>query len=1229
MRPIKVKKRDGAAVEYDREKIVNAVAKAIDASGKEHRNIPEQVAVRVEEDIEKLGVDEIDVEQIQDMVESTLIKQGHDTTAKKYILYREERNRVRECKSDIMKVMYNLTFGSQEAAAIKRENANIDTDTSMGTMLKYGTEVAKRFNLEHIFSADISDAHRNGDIHIHDLDFAALTETCVTGDTLLTIRDDNTQEIRTVPASIFDKLLSSYMNDEVVYMDKVGLKLSILSSNGEFTKLINCVRHPRSATPITHVETEYSDFTSTPEHKVPVEKEGKDEYLEASKLSVCDRLHANRLLFPCNKYSLSLFESRELRDLFFSSETCLVDEKEAQSRLSRYLGEVDNTYLNIKEGDTAFHIKTMIEEAFKADTKNDSGLFNGDNPIQVYSRRYPEGKLPVNIEMSKHLGAIIGLLTSLMESDYYMYNSDVGEICIQSIPIALAKDIKICGDGVTYGSCVEIKRQYKGHNTNVYIKGILADLLLTSPILMPKYTQKPWTAEVSSWWASASCDFFGGLLWGLRKASSFVYEGETESVLPEGAVRIYSNNKEVFLRNLQKVLSVNGVNLAIKQNFDYYYLDSTNSRVQLTSLSSLPVLNFQTTLDYSIKETQSISAIHHLSNFKGYVYDFETENHHFMANGILVHNCCQIDLEKLFNNGFNTGHGALRTPTSIASYAALACIAIQSNQNDQHGGQSIPAFDYYMAPGVAKSYIKEIIKTSYILNPLGDNEGLKAELKELQKKHRLVLDRTDEIAKIIAKHYPTFNEKTIEHIMDTALSYTTEATHQAMEALLHNLNTMQSRAGSQTPFSSINYGTDTSVEGRMVMGQLLLATEEGLGAGETAIFPIQIFKLKSGVSFNPGDTNYDLFKLACRVSAKRLFPNFSNLDAPFNAKFYVPGNINTEATYMGCRTRVMDNVYDETQKVSISRGNLSFTSINLPRLGILADHDLDKFYELLDVQMDIVHRQLLERFEYQRKRKFINYPFLMGQGVWLGSDNIEVDHTGGDISEILKHGTLTVGFIGLAETLIAMLGRHHGESAEAWDIGYNIIKHMRELTDQWSEAEKMNYSLIATPAEGLSSRFVRIDKKKFGTIPGVTDKDYYTNSFHIPVYYSIRAMKKIDLEAPFHELCNGGHITYVELDGDPTKNLAAFEKVVRYMHDRGIGYGAVNHRVDRDPICGYVGVIDDVCPRCGRRDGEPMSEEMWMKLNRLYHLGSTSTCGACGNEDEEADRVPNEIVGLD
>ncbi|MBQ9996412.1 MAG: anaerobic ribonucleoside triphosphate reductase, partial [Clostridia bacterium] len=441
------------------------------------------------------------------------------------------------------------------------------------------------------------------------------------------------------------------------------------------------------------------------------------------------------------------------------------------------------------------------------------------------------------------------------------------------------------------------------------------------------------------------------------------------------------------------------------------------------------------------------------------------------------------------------------------------------------------------------------------------------------------------------------------------------STYQAMEALIHNLNTMHSRAGAQVSFSSLNYGTDTSPEGRLVIRSILEATEAGLGNGETPIFPIQIFKVKEGVNYNPTDPNYDLFKLSFRVSAKRLFPNYSFLDAPYNAQYYREGRPETEIAYMGCRTRVVGNHYDPEREIVTGRGNLSFTSVNLPRLAINAQGNVDRFFEDLERCVGLVVEQLLERFKIQSAKTVRNYPFLMGEGVWLDSEKLGIDDP---VGEVLKHGTLTVGFIGLAEALVALTGKHHGESASSQALGLEIVGFMRKLTDEATMKYGLNFSLIGTPAEGLSGRFVRIDKKKYGIIPGVTERDYYTNSFHVPVYYNISAAEKIRLEAPYHNLTNGGHITYVEVDGDPTSNLDAFERIVRRMHDSGIGYGAINHPVDHDPICGYTGIIGNKCPGCGREEGNIPFE----RIRRItgYLVGTLDSFNNA-KRAEEHDRV--------
>ena len=606
---------------------------------------------------------------------------------------------------------------------------------------------------------------------------------------------------------------------------------------------------------------------------------------------------------------------------------------------------------------------------------------------------------------------------------------------------------------------------------------------------------------------------------------------------------------------------------------------------------------------------------------------------HDMDFYTLTTTCCQIDLRRLFKGGFSTGHGVLREPNDIASYSALACIAIQSNQNDQHGGQSICDFDYGLALGVQKTfkrlYKKHLFEALSLLtdveNPKETAETIIGRVEgETGKCASLVMDATFEgaiqqelidlgIEEAVAKRILGYAES-------SAKADTDRTTFQAMEALVHNLNTMHSRAGAQTPFSSINYGMDTSAEGRMVIKNILLATEEGLGSGETPIFPVQIFRVKEGVNYNPGDPNYDLFKLAMRCSAKRLFPNFSFVDAPFNLQYY-KGTPETEISYMGCRTRVMGNVYDPSREITTGRGNLSFTSINLPRLAIRSKGDRDLFFDLLDAKLALVVGQLDERFKIQASKHVYNAPFLMGQGVWIDSEKLSMNDTQ---EEVLKHGTLTVGFIGLAEALVALTGSHHGQDPESQKLGLEIVGHMRGYLDRLSQERKMNYSLIATPAEGLSGRFVRMDRERYGSIPGVTDRDYYTNGFHVPVYYDINAFDKISLEAPYHALTNGGHISYVELDGDPTNNLEAFESIIRHMKESGIGYGSVNHPVDRDPVCGYTGIIGEVCPRCGRREGEGVPLSKLQKLG-LYKNYNSTTIGYHGDPAEEADRQPNTL----
>lgn len=675
---------------------------------------------------------------------------------------------------------------------------------------------------------------------------------------------------------------------------------------------------------------------------------------------------------------------------------------------------------------------------------------------------------------------------------------------------------------------------------------------------------------------------------------------------------------------IEKVLIQEGMASEAK-NFILYRQNRTNVRNYNTDLTKIyRDLTSKSTADMDLKrENANIDANAPMGlmlrfgseGSKDYVRRYVLRPEHSIAHSrgdihihdldfyMLTINCCQIGLKDLFKRGFSTGHGFLREPQSIQSAAALCCIAIQSNQNDMHGGQSIPLFEYDLAPYVAISYSKHLCKVICIClrNDEADVSEVKEYCKELYDKYDTCL--SDEVQSLIKakvlevlKKYDTDEldvTKNVDYIMSEATKLTERETYQAMEALIHNLNSMQSRAGAQVPFSSINYGTGTQPEHRMIMKNVLLATDAGLGGGETPIFPVQIFKVKDGINTKKGDPNYDLFELACKVSAKRLFPNFSFLDAPYNAQYYKPGHPETEVALMGCRTRVVSNYYDKTKEIIPGRGNLSFTTINLPRLAIEAHGSISKFFESLDKMIYMVFDQLMDRFEIIAKKQVLNYPFLMGQGVWVDSDRLNPEDT---IEDVIKNGTMSVGFIGLAECLVALIGKHHGESKEAYDLGYKIIKHMRDLTDKHTVDTGLNFSLFSTPAEGLSGRFVKIDKRLYGSIPGVTDREYYTNSFHVPVYYEISAADKIKTEGPFHALCNAGSISYIEMDGDLTKNVEAFKNVILYMKECGVGYGSINHPVDRCPVCNYVGIIGDVCPRCGRKDGEGVSIERLRKL---------------------------------
>lgn len=549
-------------------------------------------------------------------------------------------------------------------------------------------------------------------------------------------------------------------------------------------------------------------------------------------------------------------------------------------------------------------------------------------------------------------------------------------------------------------------------------------------------------------------------------------------------------------------------------------------------------------------------------------------------------NCCHIGLKDLFKRGFSTGHGHIRTPQSIQTASALAAIVIQSNQNDMFGGQSLPTLEYDLAPYVVKTFIKRLYECIELaLGTEFENEKIKNKCFSIYNKQNTLIGRIDELKSYLKT---LLGDKT-DYVVNKAIQMTDKDVYQSMEAFIHNLNSMNSRAGSQTPFSSVNYGTGTTAEQRMIIKNILLATKSGMGNHETPIFPIQVFKIKEGINTNPGDPNYDLFKLACEVTSKRMYPNYLNIDVPYNLQYYKPGKPETEIATMGCRTRVIGQLGTDEGCV-VNRGNIAFNTINLPRIAfkvLKSTSDVTELYhsfiEMFDCVINESINELLKRVKFLCKKKVYNFPFLMGQKIYKGSEKLDWEDS---IEPALRNGTLSVGFVGLAECLKLLTGKHHGESEYSLKIGLQIIQHLRDRMDNATKETGWNFSCFATPAESTAGKFVKCDQKDFGIVEGVSDRKYYTNSFHVPVYYPITAHEKMEIEGKFHSICNAGAISYVELDGDPSQNVSVIEKLVQYSRKCGIGYFSLNFELDTCPVCGFQGFINsNVCPNCGWIEG--------------------------------------------
>lgn len=1192
MASIDVRKRDGSIEDFDVEKLSDSIMNAALAVGGEDYDLADEIANSILDILESNEIDEISTEDLQSVVEKTLIEGGHAATSKEYILKAADRNRMREMDTALMKSFEEITFKSEEDSEIKRENANIDSSTSMGTMLKYGSEGAKNFNLLYMMSEDIAAAHKNCDIHIHDLDFWALTLTCCQ-----------------IP---LDKLFKNGFNTGHGFLREPGnirtagaLAAIAIQSNqndqhgGQSIPLFDYYLAPYVALSyvkaIAHVAKQKLDLSKDVYNKL---KEKLVSYQKEHKLVMNEECKADIInilieFFEQNKIKASIKrinkvlkdahddvydETFQAMEAFIhnlntmhclpASEKIWVLDVETNSLRSITMEELNDTFKTNK-----YKVISLNKETGKAEFKFITASKKMDNNRNIVKITDNQGRT-VRVTDNHRVMTVDReslSITELEASDvkytvspreikmpvtkYDLCVSDYGKARkdnpFQNNHVLVNEKFAefigyYMGDGCILGDTSTCCISACGKVSFEYMESLLRDVFACELKTSYTYfehskqgtTEKDIRIQLGMPLARMIADKFGRI--------------GAEKKIP---MELMCAPKSVRVAFLKAYFSMDG-----RQDKQYSELSTANKELQAQIALMI------SSLGYSSHYTTRVCS-------NGFDKSKERHDMHFLTIGAKESE--RLGLKENVDTAFE-----------IPKYDLSFVYNKYKNECDKiTGGRDSNNLRYYE--------LNEIIDSC-----------------DCSEAHKFENIFVNEI--VSKEEYNSGDEYVYDiSVEDNENFLTYECIY------VHN-----SRAGAQVPFSSVNYGTDTSTEGRMVMECILKTTWDGLGNGETPIFPIQIWKLKDGVSHLPGDPNYDLYKLACKVSAKRLYPNFVNLDAPYNAELYVDGKPETEIATMGCRTRVATNKYDTDKAVIPGRGNLSFTSINLPRLGILAKGDINVFYKLLDERLELVHRQLLERFEIQCNKHPINYPFLMGQGVWLGSEKLGPKD---DIREILKHGTLAVGFIGLAETLVALTGKHHGESEESQKLGLEIIQHMRDYTDAWSDEEHMNYSVIGTPAEGLSGRFIRADKKMFGMIPGVTDREYYTNSSHVPVYYPISAFKKIEIEAPYHSIENGGHILYIEMDGDPTKNLKAFEKIVRYMHDKGAGYFAVNHPVDRDPVCSYVGIIGDVCPRCGRKEGEPMTMEMWLKLKGYANVGNADTLGACGNPEEEMDRLSNPL----
>ena len=1182
-REILVAKRKGTYETFKVGKLADSIFAAAAEVGGEDLQIADDLATEIQDMLESNDINIIEASDLHDMVYKCLVDNKHAATSERYLTESIKRSNQREMDTALMKSFEEITFKSEEDSEVKRENANIDSSTAMGTMLKYGSEAAKNFNLLYLMTPDVANAHRNGDIHIHDLDFLSLTETCMQ-----------------IP---LDKLFDGGFNTGHGYLRQPGSIRAAAAQAAIAIQSDQNDQHGGQSIPLfDYYLAPYVALTYVKQiaHIAKIKFDLNKEKYHELKHRLVDYQKEHRSVMNEQGYS-------DINDILvqFCEEFKV---KASEKRLKKVMKDAyDDTYYDTYQAMEAFihnlntmHCLPASEKIWVLDVKtNNLTLMTMEALDSVF-----EPKRFKVISLNKKTGkAEFKFITKSQRKDnqrkLVKLKDNQGRavrvtdnhklMTMDGIKISekLPKDCEytlsprgIDFPPVKYDMCVsdfgKPRKDNAFQNDHVIVSEAFAEF-------MGYYMGDGCILGQTSTCCISACgkvtfEYMEDLLkraFGCEFRTSYTYFNHSKEGKTEKDIRIQLGMP------LARMIASKFGRIGKEKHIPVEILMGPRE-VRIAFLKAYFAMDGRKDAKYS--ELSTCTEV--LQKQVALMLSSLGVSPHY-GETIIDGN------RKVFF-------------VSLSAHDSYECGLKDSDET----AFQIPKYDLSMVYDAYKKECDDITgrRTSHRLRY--------NELEELIDEH----DAKDvmHLRNVFINNIESTEDESSgdEYVYD--ISVEDNETFLTKDCIfVHN-----SRAGAQVPFSSINYGTDTSTEGRMVMETILKSTWDGLGNGEIPIFPIQIFKLKAGVSYNKEDPNYDLFELSCKVSAKRLYPNFVNLDAPYNAELYVPGHPETEMATMGCRTRVSTNKHDLGKQVIPGRGNLSFTSINLPRLAIMSNGDIDKFYKLLDNRLELVHKQLLQRFELQCLKHPINYPFLMGQGVWIGSDLLGPND---DIRDILKNGTLGVGFIGLAETLTSLIGEHHGQSERAEKLGLEIIQHMRDYTDAWSENEHMNYGVIGTPAEGLSGRFVRMDKKKFGVIPGVTDKEYYTNSSHIPVSFPISATKKIQLEAPFHAIENGGHILYIEMDGDPTKNVGAFMKVVRYMHDNNAGYFAINHPVDRDPVCNYTGIIDDVCPRCGRKEGEPMTMEMWKRIHQTAGAGNICTCGACGDPNEEADRISNAI----